>query len=67
MARFKVDVHIADHVEHKGWVSRPEVFDTFEMVCAEEDQMRIAHSTFEGRHPEPFADNSFTFKIYLPV
>lgn len=63
MKKYAVTVHIADHVEHKGWVSRPEVFDSFEIECHPQDQMSTAHNTMWERDPEILKNQSLTFSI----
>lgn len=61
-SNFNVVVRKCDHVQHKGWVSRDEVFDTFEIEAEETEMHLVAHQTFQDRHAD-HSDYSATFTI----
>lgn len=59
--KFHVTVRICDHVQHEGWVSREEIFDSFDIESDETDTMRTAHAAIRERHPN--SEHSFSVLI----
>lgn len=59
---FYVVVKIADHVQHAGWISREEIFDSFNIECSEEDTIRVAHDTMRKRDPKS-SEHTLTFTV----
>lgn len=61
--KYKVEARIVDFVEHKGWVTRPEAIDTFDIECEEHLQMSTAHKTMHERNPKIFDEHTLNFLI----